>query len=235
MISDNDLLLYHYGDGLDVPERERIREALAAQPLLAARLQTLVNQLDAAAKTADVPVPMTVQQRWQDALQVAASAEARRARMIRPLQWGAVALACLALIAVVIVNTRNVEDASPQVAQVTPSSGQSRSDHGLQWHLASTEQQLIEISSASAADRARLVQVVLEQNRLFAAAAERAGDARLARALRSFAPILQNLAETQAADAAPGDLAQLSFELRVMQARLAADAPAASEAPAVTL
>jgi hypothetical protein len=32
MISDNDLLLYYYRDGLDAAERERIASALSEQP-----------------------------------------------------------------------------------------------------------------------------------------------------------------------------------------------------------
>jgi len=233
MISDNDLLLYHYGDGLDAEERERIRIALATQPQLTERLRAIVAELDRM-RTPEVTVPADVEQRWQRALELANS-ERPRSRATPRFQWAAAATACIALLAIVIVNMRETSAPSTPTAQTVPPSTAPRNEHGLQWHLASTEQQLAAIGEASDADRARLVQTVLEQNRLFAAAAERAGDERLARALRAFAPILQNLAEPQAADAAPGDLAQLSFELRVMQARLAADSPAASDPRAVTL
>lgn len=232
MISDNDLLLYHYGEGLDAQEREHIRSALAAQPALAARLHALVTELDSIARTPDVPLPAAVAQRWQDALNALRETERPRSRI--PMhRWAVAGAACLALIAVITLSSRDASKIELPVASTAIED--SRGDHGLQWHLASTEQQLTELSTASDADRARLVRVVVEQNRLFAAAAERAGDQRLARALRSFAPILENLAEPQSADAAPGDLAQLSFELRVIQARLAADSPAASDASAVTL
>ena len=42
MISDDDLLLYYYRDGLDAAERARIGAALAEQPELAQRLHRLV-------------------------------------------------------------------------------------------------------------------------------------------------------------------------------------------------
>ena len=57
MISDDDLLLYYYRDGLDATERARIGTALAEQPELAQRLHRLVAQLDTAAETPEVPVP----------------------------------------------------------------------------------------------------------------------------------------------------------------------------------
>ena len=57
MISDDDLLLYYYRDGLDAAERARIGTALAEQPELARRLHRLVAQLDTAAAMPEVPVP----------------------------------------------------------------------------------------------------------------------------------------------------------------------------------
>ena len=49
MISDDELLLYYYRDGLDAAERARIGAALSEQPELAQRMQALVARLDAAA------------------------------------------------------------------------------------------------------------------------------------------------------------------------------------------
>ena len=72
MISDDELLLYYYRDGLDAAERARIGAALSEQPELAQRLQGLVARLDAAAAMPEVPVPAHVQQRWQAALERAA-------------------------------------------------------------------------------------------------------------------------------------------------------------------
>ena len=57
MISDDELLLYYYRDGLDAAERARIGAALSEQPELAQRMQGLVARLDAAAAMPEVPVP----------------------------------------------------------------------------------------------------------------------------------------------------------------------------------
>jgi hypothetical protein len=83
------------------------------------------------------------------------------------------------------------------------------------------------MSSASPEERARLIEAIIGQNRIYALAAERAGEPQLARVLRAFTPILQDVASGRAQSTA-GSLAQLSFELRVMQSRLGADAPGQS-------
>jgi polyhydroxyalkanoate synthesis regulator protein len=73
------------------------------------------------------------------------------------------------------------------------------------------------------ATRARLIEVILEQNRMYALAAERANEPDLARVLRAFTPILETL-QAERRDADASDIDQLSFELRVVQARLQATA-----------
>lgn len=245
MISDNDLLLYHYRDGLDAPERERIRIALREEPALAARLQALVGQLDDAAAMPEVPVPEGAQQRWQAALDLAVRNEAATLReprfdLFQWLRWPAFGVA--ALLAIIVATRfdfgtqpRAIEQTATNVATPTDTSSLPY-ERGMQVHLASTERQLAELTSVSASQRAALIDAVLAQNRLYALAAERAGDDRLARALRSFAPILENLAdEPSSGDASSGDLAQLNFELRVMQARLAAESETPPAAQPLTL
>jgi hypothetical protein len=233
MISDNDLLLYHYRDGLDATERERIRIALREEPALAARLQALINQLDEAAAMPEVPAPQEARQRWEAALALAQRNEAATLKEARFdifhwLRWPAFGVAALLAI---VVATRLDVGTQPRVIEQTATNVAAPTDapalpyeRGMQVHLASTERQLAELTSASAPQRAALIDAVIAQNRLYALAAERAGDERLARALRSFAPILENLADEPSSGAASsGDLAQLNFELRVMQARLAAE------------
>ena len=63
MISDDDLLLYYYRDGLDATERARIATALAEQPELAQRLHRLVAQLDTAA-IAEADARAVASQAW---------------------------------------------------------------------------------------------------------------------------------------------------------------------------
>lgn len=233
MISDNDLLLYYYRDGLDAAGRERIASALSEQPELAARLHRLIARLDAVADIPEVPVPEHVQQRWRAALSRAAAREAAptekpRSEVFAKLRWQ-IATAALAGV-LLIVSVRIAMQSAPDGLDTTPSPMQTAAvgandpsayERGLRLHLANTEFQLASLDTASDEERIRLIETIIAQNRLYAIAAERADEPQLARVLRAFTPILERLADDRG-DAAAGDVAQLNFELKVMQARLAA-------------
>ncbi len=233
MTTDDDLLLYHYRDGLGAAERARIGAALAEQPELAHRLHVLVARLDAAADALpDVPVPPQVQQRWQAALDdVGSTTQAARPGRSFPGRWLAVA-ATVAGLAIVLA----IFSAQPPVNHVAgdalPAVAPSRDDasayeRGLTWHLASTERQIAGIGSATPEQRARLVETIVAQNRMYALAAERAGEPQLARVLRAFAPVLESLTHEGSDNSA--NIAQLGFELRVIQGRLRAGADAPND------
>ena len=240
MISDDDLLLYYYRDGLDATERARIGTALAEQPELAQRLHRLVAQLDTAAEMPDVPVPAHIQQRWQSALaraahinESAATSAARTGR--RFFTTGRWQLAAAAVVVVAVLVTVQVSLQSPQerTAEVAAPTG-SAYERGLRWYLASTEQGLARLDSAQPDERAQLIETIIEQNRMYALAAERANEPQLARVLRAFTPILESLTDERR-DASASDIAQLSFELRVMQARLKAESDTSSTAQQIAL
>jgi len=222
MINDEDLLLYHYRE-LDAAERARIGAALGAQPELAQRLQALVARLDTAADVPDVPVPSQVMERWRSALDRAATEERVRQaprRFSAPAMWQAAAAAVTVLALIFSIQRLMQSPAAPETARATETSAY---EHGLKFHLASTERRLAALSEASPEERARLVDTIIGQNQMYALAAERAGEPQLARVLRAFNPILEDLADGRS-EATAADLAQLSFELRAMQARLGAGA-----------
>jgi hypothetical protein len=240
MISDEDLLLYYYRDGLDDAGRARIADALTRDAELAQRLHKLVARLDAVAVQPEVPVPAAAQQRWQAALERAAQADGRIevlpvARRRRPRyfdgRWLAVA-ATIAVIALVTVLqlTRDPAAKLPSPGELTAGAGAveaSAYERGLKFHLASTERQLADIGTATPEERARLIATIADQNRVYALAAERAGEPQLARVLRAFAPVLDDLARERGDSSE--NIAQLGFELRVMQGRLGGGAaPAGS-------
>ncbi len=241
MITDDDLLVYQYDDGLDANERRRIGAALSAQPELAARLKALVAQLDAVADVPEVAVPVHAQQRWQASLERAAQQErpagkTTRHSLFADYRWGMGAAAFAVVLFATSVGLRVFPtwDQSPDTPSAIPTQiatapvDASRYERGLQWHLAQTEQQLAGLSAVSGEERTRLIDKVIVQNRLYAIAADRANEARLARVLRSFTPILESLADDRTAESEfAGGLAQLNFELKVMQARLATAAPTA--------
>jgi hypothetical protein len=231
MISDDDLILYHYRDGLDDAQRARIGAALAEQPELAQRLQKLVNRLDAVAAIPEVPVPSEIMQRWKAALNEAAQgkteapAQTPARRSFTDARWFAAAAAVLVAI-VALLQLRQPTTPVEQVAVTTePASPNNSSayERGLKSHLANTELQLASLSTATPEERARLVETIIDQNRIYAQAAERAGEPQLARVLRAFTPILESLQQGDADASESVD--QLAFELRVMQGRLGA-APA---------
>lgn len=247
MISDNELLLYYYRDGLDPAERARIAAALGEQPELAARLHRLVARLDAAASAPDVPVPERVQQRWSAALERAAKGEAmlderRPPRPSANIRWRLAAAACALVLLVVSVRfgmqtspERIVEQSSPARTTPTPAADDASAyERGLRVHLANTEWQLANLEDASGEERVRLIETIIAQNRLYAIAAERAGEPQLARVMRAFTPILERLADESGGTAA-GEIAQLSFELNVLQARLGAASEQESAAESLAL
>ena len=92
----------------------------------------------------------------------------------------------------------------------------------VQVHFRDSRAGLSDLSDIPAADRMILVAGLIEQNRLYARAAELNDSDDLARVLRAFEPILVQLA---AEDIAPTDAealrAQLAFELDVMLTKLA--------------
>ncbi|HKU16088.1 MAG TPA: hypothetical protein VJQ52_16955 [Steroidobacteraceae bacterium] len=251
MISDDDLLLYYYRDGLDAAERARIGTALAEHPELAQRLHRLIAQLDTAADMPEIPVPRHVQQRWEDALNRAARAGDKRGatraaqaqgRVFSAFPWQAAAAAALVIVAILITVQVSLRPRPERTAETAPPAATNAAgvadglayERGLRWHLANTQQQLAHLDSAQPDERVRLVETIIEQNRMYALAAERANEPQLARVLRAFTPILESLA-SEHRDASASDLAQLNFELRVIQARLKAAADPSSTAQPIAL
>ena len=244
MISDNDLLLYYYRDGLDAAERARIASALSEQPELAARLHRLVARLDAAAMTPEVPVPEHVQQRWEAALSRVAAGEAAiaekpRSEVFASFRWRMAAAAVASVLLIVSVrvamqSTPDAEHGPPVETMIADANDLSAYERGLRLHLANTEWQLASLDNASDEERIRFIETIIAQNRLYAIAAERADEPQLARVLRAFTPILERLADERG-DEAAGEIAQLNFELNVMQARLTAATSNESTAQSVAL
>ena len=109
---------------------------------------------------------------------------------------------------------------APAISNAAPTN--SAYERGLQSHLATTERQLASLETATPEERTRLVEMIIELNRLYALAADKAGEPQLARVLRAFSPVLESL---QKAGDTSASVDQLAFELRVMQGRLGA-APA---------
>jgi hypothetical protein len=239
MITDDELLLYYYRE-LDPAERARIGAALGESPELAQRLHKLVARLDAAAATPEVDVPAETQQRWMAALDAAVAREkistpvatANRFTTSKWLAAAAVVLVALGLVVQLDRQPQPLEAHAPPAPLSVAHAPGSAYERGLQTHLASTERQLASLESASPEERARLVQSIIDQNRIYALAADKAGEPQLARVLRAFSPVLESVAQGNNQETAD-NVSQLAFELRAIQGRLAASS--VSPNPTTTL
>ncbi|HEY6123129.1 MAG TPA: hypothetical protein VIV63_00645 [Steroidobacteraceae bacterium] len=239
MITDDELILYYYRDGLDAAERARIGKMLSEHPELAQRMQGLVAHLDAAAALPEVPVPAQTRQRWQAALERAAQtqdprnvAAPRAGRgFFTEFRWP-VAAATAAVIAFIVIVRMPTPTLPDQTAEVAAPADSTAYERGLKLHLASTERQLAGLENTDPKERARLIETIVAQNRMYALAAERAGEPQLARVLRAFAPILESLEHEGGESSA--SIAQLNFELRIMQGRLGAGGSSTNN-PSTTL
>lgn len=232
MMTDDDLLLYHYQDGLTDAERARIEAMLKSDAALAGRLEKLIADAGDLATLVDTPVPAAAMHRWKTALDRAARAETKTPR--KSWQWGGgLAAAGVALGVVLLVSSIGVNvlptgnggnsgshTSTPPTVEVADDG--ARYERSLQWHLAQTESQLTALKNADREERGRVIDNVIVQNRLYAIAADRANEDRLARVLRSFTPLLEAIADRNTSPVeVAGGIAQLNFELKVMQARLA--------------
>jgi hypothetical protein len=253
MISDEDLLLYHYQDGLTPDEHARIAQAVANDALLEARLNALIARLDGAAP-ADVPVPAAAMHRWSTDLARAARVEADSRGTLPAFHWRTGLAAAAVLVFVATFGWHVSEAPQPtQLAGTSPVDGGAQAGAGdhddtargtrearyarsLSVHLARAELQLASLGTLDRDERARVVQKLIEQNRLYAVAAENAREDQLARVLRAFNPVLATLGDRQAsaADLAAA-VAQLNFEMKVMQAKLAASSGNAPSWPGLPL
>ncbi|SFK52392.1 hypothetical protein [Lysobacter sp. cf310] len=261
-IRDDDLILYHYRDGL-APERLReIASALAASPELAARYQRLRQLLAAADADALPPYDPDLEARLWQRLQPrlaetaaptvaslppsSARAHARPRRRLRAWGAGLAASAALALAVYLPYARRDpappapiaVQPAAPAAAPVrTPeSAGQDRADRVLDayvaGHLRSTEGLLLSVvnneSGALAPMDPDYVRDLVDDNRLYAAAAAERGDRALAGFLHSLEPTLIELANRTPAAGVEQENAlrdyvdgsDLVFQVRAVEARL---------------
>lgn len=222
LITDDDLVLYHYHDGLDVARIEEIAVALAASralreryaaieravvqfgrdelapdPDLGARLwRRLEPQLEAAGLlTSPSPAPGSTSVTGQSALH-----RLRAWLASLPPRGGLVAAAVLviAIGAGFLLGRQSVNVSSP-VASTTAQAAAGRVlDAYVASNLRATERVLLTASNSGDASllegNRELAQSLVESNRLYALAAARAGNAPLADFLQKLEPILLSLA-----------------------------------------
>lgn len=194
-------------------------------------LETLID----AHRTETHAAPEHAVQQWHSAIDEAAALERGRqpdaARHLNPTSffWGVAVTTAMAIgIGIGFLLANNSE--TPLIGPPSVVAGTNTQQplvpvafsRGLQVHLRDSRAQLAGFNDES--DSTILIAQIIEQNRMFEAAADLNNAPNLARVLRAFEPILLQLAAT---DIAPEDAralrAQLAFELDVMLTKLASE------------
>ncbi len=246
-ISDEDLILYHYDDGLEPAQRAAIAGALSGSPELRARLAALEAVL-AAADAVPVPPPGAdlrdrLWSRLEPQLRVEAAPARHRPRAARRTYsaatrprrlaaWSAAALLALAVGLGFVAGRHSAPQVDAQAQARADAAALRVLDAYVAAHLRSTEGVLLTAGNGGEAgmldgNRA-LAASLVESNRLYARAAERAGDAVLADFLRRLEPVLLSLANQTPAATVESDEGlrdylretDLLFQVRALQTRL---------------
>lgn len=232
-ISDDELLLFHLGEELGPERMDAIASTIARDPSTAARYGQLRRLLTASTLALTPPNPGSdfEQRLWAKMAPVVAAA--RPSPRTNWLAWwlpGLALAAGLALIVVVSGRWPGADD--PTGAPVPAVNTLALSDDApervlvahLTRHLAQTER-LLRVADNGGAPTDVLASALIDSNRLYAAAAQRAGKPALAHFLVELEPILRELANAEG-DAALGgaDLARdeirsrdLLFRLRTLE------------------
>jgi len=216
IISEDELLLYFYRDGLSDIRQAQITALLISDQQLAARYQLIRAELAQIPAATPIAPSAAAQMRWQLRLQQrAAPADAPRARWPLALAGATIMLLGMA------IGTRIAENQAPLVTspQVSNNSG-TPLRRGLHSHFADARSVLASLPGDDPEQRRALLNDIVEQNQLFERAALAQGDERLARVLRAFEPVLIELAQAPSDGSSDAARAQLEFELTIMQTKL---------------
>ncbi len=222
-VSDDELVLYLYDDGLDPAHRAELTRRLRSDLDLARRYQQLRAELSALPAGTEQRPADAAMARWKLRL------DQRAAAPVPPrsaAHWRmAFAGATLVLLGVA-VGTRLGEQATVAAPAPVPAVAAAESagpalSRGLSSYLGDARLVLADLPADDPQRRRELVDEIIEQNRMYARAAQAQGDERLARVLRAFEPVLLALAEPpSAADGDLGARSQIDFELGILQTKL---------------
>jgi len=230
-ITDNDLILYFYRDGLEKHRIDEIDDALLSSPSLRERYVALKRMLTTVDGAPVIEPDLEFTDRmWRKlAAQIDDAKPSRRTvhrRVFTPLRFAMAASVLLAIAAGIgyYVGRSNAPQQNAMAARVL--------DAYVADHLRATEGLLLTASNSDStevlAGNRELAQSLVQSNRLYALAAVRAGNTRLADFLRQLEPVLLDLAN-RPADASIQSIdglrdylrkTDLLFEVRATQARL---------------
>jgi hypothetical protein len=249
-IRDTDLILYHYRDGLADDEIARIAAALAQSPDLRRRYEAIYATLHAADTLPGFEPDAGFDRRLWNVLDARIDAAERAAappatprrswfeRLLAPgprlALGGAFALAIAAGVGYRL--GRESLPTNPTVAQEDTLRASRVLDAYVTAHLRATEGAVLTAVNSDSAEllagNRELASNLIESNRLYAAAATRSGNTRLADFLRQLEPLLLELANPPAGGSIQStdglrdylDKTDLLFQLRATRKRIDSDA-----------
>jgi hypothetical protein len=245
-ITDDDLVLYRYRDGLDAARLEQIATALAESPALRERyaaIERAIAHFDSQDLEPDPDLGSRLWRRLSPQLEEAGVVVTTSRRMLDRLRaWltppqakfaFAVAATALVAIGVGFVVGRQSVTAPPQVAANDVGAAAARVlEAYVAANLRATEGVLLTASNSGDASllegNRELAQSLVESNRLYALAAARAGNSQLATFLRQLEPVLLSLANQPGTATLQSsedlrhflDSTDLLFQVRTIEARL---------------
>ena len=245
-ITDDDLVLYRYRDGLDAARIEQIAAALAESPALRERyaaIERAIANFDSQDVEPDPDLGSRLWRRLSPQLEEAGVMvstsrgvlEHLRAWLAPPQARFAFAAMATVLVAIGVgfVVGRQSVTAPPQVASNEVETAAARVlEAYVAANLRATEGVLLTASNSGDASllegNRELAQSLVESNRLYALAAARAGNTQLAAFLRQLEPVLLSLAnQTGTATIQSSedlrhflDSTDLLFQVRTIEARL---------------
>ncbi|HZR03196.1 MAG TPA: hypothetical protein VFA81_08515 [Burkholderiales bacterium] len=259
-ITDDDLVLYHYQDGLDTARIEEITAALATSPALRERYAAIERAIAHFGQHEMAPNPdlgarlwRRLEPRLEEAGVVATPSSSPRryasvtwqramdrlrASLGPTPRWPALVAAAVVVVAIgagFFLGRQSVT-VSPTTASTVANAAASRVlDAYVAANLRAAEGVLLTASNSEDASllegNRELAQSLVESNRLYALAAARTGNARLADFLRQLEPVLLSLANQPGAATVQSsedlrrflDATDLLFQVRATEARLDRD------------
>lgn len=195
--SDDELVMFHFGEDLGPERMEAIAMAITDDPRVQRRYEELRRLLGASSEALAIaaPGPDFEQRLWRRLAPQLAPAPPRRPFWLEWLVPGLALAASLGL-GIVIGRQWQAPTAAPRetpIALDAAAPDRVLAAH-LVRHLSQTERLLRNADNGAASSADPLAAALIESNRLYASAAERAGKPALAQFLVELEPILRELA-----------------------------------------